>query len=204
MQEYLKVKDFSDLLKTNLKFFKGELPETYYYGAPWGKGEDQNNHYEVSTQNLIKLTDKYRIFTTNGQSTYSDEVTNQRSYLISYMEPETFEKINKKLLNDKRIWTVFILKNKEKSFTENIENMFNNNYIEISSLNNNIKRIILTLDCGSPYSVWRRDIEARDEYESCYENIKNIIKDMVYCLIVCKEWDTEPSADTIFLEHIES
>jgi hypothetical protein len=213
--EYLKVKDFSDLLKTNLKFFKGELPETYYYYAPWGKGEDQINYDEAATQNLIKLNDKYRIFTTNCQSCYNNysdytnyenEIINRRSYLISYMEQETFEKINKKLLNDNRIWTIFILKKKEKSFIEHVENMFyifNNNYIEVSSLDKNKKRIILTLEYGSPYYVWTRDIEAREEFESCYENVKNIIKDMVYCLIVCKKWDTRPSADTILLEHLE-
>ena len=37
-ETYDSVKDYSDLLKTNLMFFRGELEETFYYLAPWGKG----------------------------------------------------------------------------------------------------------------------------------------------------------------------
>ena len=44
----------------------------------------------------------------------------------------------------------------------------------------------------------------REEYESSeFENINSILKNTVYCLIVCKEWNTEPNADTILLEHLE-
>ena len=72
MNHYNNVENFSYLLKTNLMFFNGEIDSTYYYGAPWGKGPDQNNHAIVSTNNLIKLTDKYRIFSFDGQSSYTN------------------------------------------------------------------------------------------------------------------------------------
>jgi hypothetical protein len=69
---YHNVKTFKDLLNTNLMFFKGELSSTYYYLAKWGEGEDQNNHAIVSTNNLIQLTEKYNVFTINGQSSYQN------------------------------------------------------------------------------------------------------------------------------------
>jgi hypothetical protein len=112
------------------------------------------------------------------------------------MEQETFKQIYQKLLNDTRIWNIFIFKKNEEK-----------NFIELSSLDKNKKRIVLRMDYGEPYVEWIRDIKAREEYESCYENIKNIIKDMVYCIIVCKEWNKELNnmitADTILLEHME-
>ena len=41
---YNNVGDFTDLLKTNIDFFSGELPNTYYYLASWGHGTDQKDH----------------------------------------------------------------------------------------------------------------------------------------------------------------
>lgn len=206
--EYLKVKDFSDLLNTNLKFFKGDLQETYYYCSPWGKGDDQNNHAEVATKNLIELTEKYRIFTIDGQSSYSDKFIQQRSYLISYMEKETFEKIKEKLLNDNRICTIFFIKKDQpkdsSEFLNFLKNLFTDEYYEVSSLSNSIKRLVLTLDREDPYSVWTRDIAARYDGNSHYKNINSIIKESVYCLIVCKEWNKDPTADTILLEHFRT
>lgn len=190
---YKSIKDFSDLLQSNIDFFNGKLNETYYYGSPWGKGEDQNNHAEVSTQNLIELT-KNRIFTTNGQSNYYDKTTDQRSYLVCYMEKDTYNCIHKNLLEDSRIWTVFILA-KEYSI----------NYSEITSLSPKKKRIILTLDCKQPYSIWTRGLEAREEYETTvYDNVNNILKETVYCIIVCKEWNKGPSSDSILLEYLNN
>jgi hypothetical protein len=190
---YSKVNTFSDLLDTNIKFFRGEINETYYYGAPWGKGEDQNNHAIVSTENLIKLTKDHRIFSTNGQSSYSDKVTDQRSYLMFYMEKETFEKIKEKLLKDERIWTIFIQRK---------DLFFFKNFSITSSLHPSINKIVLTKDVGYPYSIWKCDEEARLEFEeTCFDNINDILKETIYCLIVCKEWNTEPNADTILLNH---
>jgi hypothetical protein len=72
MQCYNNVQDFTDLLNTNVMFFEGKLLRTYYYYAKWGEGEDQNNHAIVSTNNLIQLTKFNRLFTINGQSSYTN------------------------------------------------------------------------------------------------------------------------------------
>jgi len=194
MDIYLKVSNFSDLLKTNLMFFNGELQETYYYGAPWGKGEDQNDHALVSTKNLVELTEKYRIFTTNGQSSYNDFNTDQRSYLIFYIENKTYEKISNNLLNDKRIWCAFIFRK-----NKNICDIFS----IVSSLNDK-KRVVLTKDCGNPYSIWTCNGDAREYDETFYENINEIVKNTIYCIIICKEWNKEPTADSILLEHLHN
>ena len=197
--EYKKVKDFSDLLQTNLDFFNGKMPETYYYGTSWGKGECQNNDAEVATKNLIELTKKHRIFTTNGQSNYYDKNTDQRSYLVCYMEKQTYNYVYKNLLDDPRIWAVFILTEDHKIL--NLCSFVN--YSEISSLLPNQKRIILTLECKNPYRIWTRGLEAREEYETTkFVNINSILKDTVYCIIICKEWNKGPTADSIILEHL--
>lgn len=191
--EYKKVKDFSDLLKTNIDFFKGKISETYYRTS-------LNNYTEVSTQNFIELTKKYRIFTTNAQSNYYDKTTDQRSYIICYMEKDRFESVYKTLLDDSRIWSVFILAKEYK-----ILNLcYSINYSEITSLLPSQKRITLTLDCKQPYSVWTRGLEARKEYESTsYDNINKILKDTVYCIIICKEWNKGPTADSVLLYHLD-
>lgn len=173
-----------------------KISETYYYSASWGKGEDQNNHAEVATQNLIELTKKHRIFTTNGQSNYYDKTTDQRSYLVCYMEKQTYNSLYKKLLDDSRIWTVFIIPEEY-----NLSNLWSFiNYKEITSLPPITKRVVLTLDCKESYSVWRREIEARQEYEmTIFNNINNILKNTVYCIIICNK---EPTADSILLKHL--
>jgi hypothetical protein len=157
---YNNVKNFTDLLETNLKFFRGDIEETYYYCAKWGDGQDQHDHAMVSTNILIDLTRKHRIFTVNGQSSYSDEKTDQRSYLFCYMEKETFQRIKNKLLEDDRIWTFFIVKKDNENIFDKIYGYIDpyHGYYEISSLDKSKTRIVLTMDCKEPYSIlhlWR-------------------------------------------------
>lgn len=211
--DYNRVKDFTDLLESNLKFFKGDLSETFYYYAKWGEGEDQNDHAIVSTNNLIELTEKYRIFTVNGQSCYNDEKTDQRSYLNFYMENETFEKIRYKLLEDDRIWTIFIIKKEEeensylkyfKCIREVLFGYYETNYYEISSIDKSKTKIILTMDCKEPYSIWNRELDCRLEYETnIFENINEILKNKVFCLIVRKEYNKGPNVDEILLNYFK-
>ena len=187
---YDSVKDYSDLLNTNLLFFKGDLEETFYYCSPWGKGEDQNNHAIVATNNLIELTKKYRIFTVNGQSSYSDQYTKQRSYLCFYMEAETFEKIYNKLYNDDRIWIICngpVLDKKDYDFEE------------IGSVDSK-KSIVLTLDCDQPYSIWDKKYMYRYEDNFSCNNVTNILKKLFYCIIIRKDFSEEPNADDILIE----
>jgi hypothetical protein len=206
---YNKVKDFTDLLQTNLSFFKGDISETFYYDAKWGEGEDQKDHAIVSTNNLIELTEKHRIFTVNGQSSYNDVKTDQRSYLCFYMENETFEKIKNKLMEDNRIWTIFIIKKEEISFKylkEIFFDYYETNYYEISSIKDKNKtRIVLTMDYKEPYSVWRRDLSCRLENEtSIFENINSILKNIIYCIIIRKEFNKGPNTDEILLNHLSN
>ncbi len=192
---YSQVKTFSDLLETNLQFFRKEVEETYYYCAKWGEGEDQNDHALVATDNLIRLTRDYRVFTTNGQSSYSDWCTDQRSYLFCYLESETFNSVKQSLLQDPRIWAVFITREQGCLFPK---------YTEISSLPSSTKRIVLTLDDKQPYSVWRRDNSIREEYESTeFPKVNEILHQTVFCVIIRKEWNKRPNADEVLLEHLE-
>ena len=200
-KEYTKVKDFSELLQTNIDFFKGKLKEPYYHWYPWKSTEDQDNHCEILTKNLINLHQIYRIFTTDFQTSFSDKNIDQRSYLVCYMEKKTFNSIYKNLLDDTRIYTIFIVKQYQSSI--NYSNY--SNYSEITSLSPKQKRVVLTLDRKEPYSVWTRGIEARKEYETTtLDNINNILKDTVYCMIICKEWNKNPTAESILIENIEN
>ena len=127
-KEYTKVKDFSELLQTNIDFFKGKLKEPYYHWYPLKSTEDQDNHCEILTKNLINLHQIYRIFTTDFQTSFSDKNIDQRSYLVCYMEKKTFNSIYKNLLDDTRIYTIFILKQYQSSI--NYSNY--SNYISFS------------------------------------------------------------------------
>ena len=170
---YNSVRDYSDLLETNLMFFKGDIEETFYYGTAWGKGEDQNNHSIVSTNNLIELTEKYRIFTVNGQSSYEDYCTKQRSYLCFYMEEDVFQKIYDKLLNDNSIWVV-------------CNGPIDSKIEQIGSVDPEIDRIILTLDLDEPYTEWNKKHSYRYEDNFSYNKVSNILKKLFYCFIIKK------------------
>ena len=196
MDIYEKVKDYSDLLNTNLMFFKGELSETFYYGSKWGEGEDQNDHAIVSTKNLIELTEKYRIFTVNGQSSYSDKYTKQRSYLTFYMEEYLFEKIYNRLMNDSRIWVIF------NGPVSDVSDVSEYDFKEIGSDDSETKRIVLTLDCGEPYSIWNSKYCYRYEDNFSYDKVNNILKKLIYCTIIRKDFSEDPTADSVLLEHI--
>jgi len=185
MDVYKNIHTYSDLLETNIKFFNNEIDETYYYGGKWGFSEDQNNHADVATKNLIELT-KYGFFTVNGQSSYNDKYIDQRSYLIFYMHKDTFNNLQNKLLNDNRIWTVFILPD----------------YSIISNYDKSKENIFLTLFNGKECTIFPIKSYMRDEYLSNYKNIENILTNSVYCIVICKEFNKEPNSDQILLELI--
>jgi hypothetical protein len=188
------VKNYDNLLNTNLMFFRGEIDQTFYYGAPWGKGDDQNNHAIVSTNNLIKLTEKYRIFTVNGQSNYSDNYTKQRSYLFFYIEESMLEKIYNKLVKDERIWLIC----NRPVCNESSE------CLEIGSVDSSTNKIVLTLDNDDHYSVWDREHSYRYEDNFSYETVSKILKSLFYCSIICKNFSEELNADQILLDLLEN
>jgi hypothetical protein len=117
------------------------------------------------------------------------------------MERETLSKIKDGILGDDRIWTIFILKKDN----EKIQDEYSNYYeISSSSLDKKKTSIVLTLDCKEPYSVFRREIDARSEFESTkFDNINSILKDTIYCFIVRKEFNNGPNADEILLDYLE-
>lgn len=195
MDSYKRVQTYDELLQTNQDFFSGTLDRTLYYCARWGEGEDQNNHAEVATENLKALTLTHRVFTVNGQSSYHDEATDQRSYLSGFMEKETFERVRESLLGDPNIWTIFFVEDPKRLCWSCIR--------EISSLPSTVSQIVLTLDTKTPYSIFYRDPEARMEYmDTGYPAIDRIMSTLVFFMIICKEWNAEPNADTILLKHL--
>jgi hypothetical protein len=73
MECYLDVKEYAGLLNTNMMFLLQKIPYTFYYPNTWGEGLDQNDHAIVSTPNLLQLTEKYHLFTVDGQSSYCND-----------------------------------------------------------------------------------------------------------------------------------
>jgi len=100
--------------------------------------------------------------------------TYHRSFLVCFLEDSIYHHVKKSLLEDQRVWVVFI-------------EAFSN--VEVSSLTNQ-KRIVLTLHRGEPFTEW-----TRHEYHG-------ELNDNVYCFLVCKEWSGELSADWILWEHL--
>lgn len=204
---YESVTNFSDLLVTNLKFFNGELKETYYYIAPWGKGENQRNHANTSTNNLIELTEKHRIFTVDGQSSYTDKTTRQRSYLECYIEKDLFDRIKDELLSDPRIITTFIIRHE---YTNPIKSFFAEYSTDLRyTINSSIPKgksiINLTMEDDRPYTNFRIDPIAFEDglpRPSQYPHIRNILYDTIFCFIVCRDYSTPYTADKILLEHL--
>ncbi len=188
---YSNVKTYQDLLDSNIKFFNGTLKKTYYYLAPWGEGEDQNDHAIKSTNNLIKLHQLYQVYTVDGQSNYSDPEYGyyQRSYLGFLVEISTLSKVYEKLLNDPRIWLICTLSNGN----------------TIGSDIDSIEPIDLTLDADEPYTVWSSVTCLRPhDNMSEFENVNKIIKKLVSCWIICRDFCTPHTADQILVEYFDN
>ena len=186
---YSKVTTYSELIDSNLQFFEGKLQQTFYYSAQWGKSPDQNNHAELATGNLISLHKKYRVYTFNGQSNYEDPEHDyiQRSYLGFLIEKEQLDKVHKKLINDFRIWT--ICTNPDYSIYGKDEKFF---------------MLDLTLDGGEACTIWNFQTCSRPlDDMSEFDNVNKIVKKLITCWIICKDYCSPYTADQILLEHFE-
>jgi hypothetical protein len=120
---YTKVKTYDDILKTGIDYMNGKLPQTWFYGAAWGEGEDQQTHAtKEATKTLIELHKK-GVFTFGGQSSVCGNIDEtspyrslnfhdgsfpvaykQRSCIAGYIPIELAQKILPILKEDKRIY----------------------------------------------------------------------------------------------------
>ncbi len=234
MECYLDVKEYGDLLNTNIMFLFRKIPCTFYYPNIWGEGLDQNDHAIVSTPNLIQLTEKYRLFTVDGQTSYcnnnkeaidfaeknlteiknqinlykesnlftrcfysemeelnikynnaceeldsqKNKIIQQRSYLEFFVEPLVLNKIKNYIINDSRIWYCIIGPNK--------------------LIDTNMPRSKIFL--GNNNNFYTTVSEQRDKYKSIYPNINKILDSLYLCMVVCKDFQTEYTADDIMME----
>ncbi len=128
---YIKVKTYDDLLKTGIDYLNGKLPETWWYGNAWGKGEDQKTHATSdATKTLIELHKK-GVFTIGGQSSACGKLDNdigwlgeslpaiayeQRSSIDGYVRVELAHKLIPILKEDKRIYVDIKFPNGEGDF----------------------------------------------------------------------------------------
>lgn len=99
---------YNDLLRYNIAFLQSRLPHTFYYGARWGQGDDQNDHAEKSSATLIELQ-RHGVFTFGGQSDHCERTVvrshqgrlrsgdvytmKQRSYVEFAMPEECAERV---------------------------------------------------------------------------------------------------------------
>jgi hypothetical protein len=120
---YGKVKTYNDILKTGIDYMKGKLPQTWFYGAAWGEGEDQVTHAtKDATKRLIELH-KRGVFTYGGQAADGGDIDEsspyrtlnfgddsfpvafkQRSCIGGYIPIELAQKVLPILKEDKRIY----------------------------------------------------------------------------------------------------
>ena len=189
---YKTVKEYEDLLKTNVDFFKNKLPRTFYYHEPWGEGSDQNDHAIKSTRNLIELNSSYRIFTHNGQSNYHDEYTTQRSFLDFYIEIDKFFELKPYLDTDNRIWYVADVPGVEEILSKFPRKK-----------GKEIEEMVLTYEGDEPFTFVNRmrfkNYRFSKEVEE-YPKILQIFNGLVSVSIICK-YDT--LADEVLLEHMK-
>jgi hypothetical protein len=69
---YSKVSNFDDLLTTNILFLHGLMPTTYYHLSPI---------YDMDVSKLVAITQHFKYFTTDGQSSECNDQTKQKAYL---------------------------------------------------------------------------------------------------------------------------
>lgn len=165
---YKKVENFTDLLYTNIMFFEGKMSSTYYYFSKWGEGEDQNNHAIISTDNLLELTKKYRLFTINGQSSYT------------FTNDNVIKMTIRKLISINKEITEY---NKEHNFIYNIFSGFFDNYIiGLNLLKNRTYKILEKEE--NKVTIQRSFVEFFIE-DITYDSIKNKLDDsrIWYCIL---------------------
>lgn len=191
-QIYKKVRTYDDLLQTNLDWFNRKINQTFYYGMPWGEiDSDQIDHSITSGENLKNLT-KNGVFTVNGQSFHCDDNgTKQRSYVTFFMERDKFVSIVDQLKADDRIWFDVIDAN-------------NNQWSTIEE-----SVVTLTSDFDEPYTTYPMSVDWSDAEKNIsgvddYPIIKSILlgENMVFGIVIRKEFCKAPTADAVLLEHI--
>lgn len=199
------VKNYDDLLKTNIAFLENRLPKAYYYCDSFG-GEGDESHIS-SRDSLINLHYK-KIFTHDGQSNFEETIedfitytgehlknytTGQRGYL-SFLAPEEIaQNILPHLLLDKRIYISMI-------FPDGIRNI------------DNMPRPIIELTCeyddengetcGTNFK--RRTWQELEKFDSStlYPNIHKIINKLVFCEIICVDFNADIASEDILLSYL--
>lgn len=216
---YKSVKTYDELLETNIKFLKGELPGTWYYDSPWGEGGDQKTHALENVTKILLNLHKKGVFTQGGQSsacgTYNLEKESEgmRAYLINegvvaykqrscisgFVSVEIAQKLLPILKKDKRIYFQIQYPNSEGDFS-NIPYKFDYEGFP--------QKFDVTLEKMKDGS-WR---EITNMYEETYKekivnyspkkysNIRKILKEQAIFDVILRKYCEGPEADKILLD----
>lgn len=216
---YKNVNTYNDLLKTNIEFLKGNLPETWYYGAKWGEGLDQKTHAtDMTTQTLIALHKK-GVFTVNGQSSQCDKniseqtiypesagrvvAHEQRSFVDGFLPVELAQKLVPILQKDKRIYIDIKYPNDKDNFSNIPYKIVAKDWPGVFNVTRE-----KTEDgkWQEPYNMWD-DSTYKEIVKNFgprkYPNITKILKEQAMINVIIKKYCKGPEADNILLDAIE-
>lgn len=123
---YQNINTFDQLLQTNLLFFQGKIPMTFYHYTPV---------YDVDLNSLIPLTKK-GIFTMNGQSSLCTKDVLQKPYLMGLIHNDTWNQVIQKLLKSREFYF--------QSYTFSTED-YQNTFPK--------EKYVVTLEDGKPFTT---------------------------------------------------
>jgi hypothetical protein len=106
---YQNVKNYDDLIRTNLMFLEGLMPMTFYHSGPI---------YDTDLIKTKEITSKYRFFTMDGQSNFCDNYLKQRTYLSGIIPLVNLKSLRKKLDNSDFWYSIYIIS--ERKYYTNI------------------------------------------------------------------------------------
>ena len=216
---YGKVKTYDDILKTGIDYMNGKLPQTWFYGAAWGEGEDQETHAtKEATKKLIELH-KRGVFTIGGQSSACGDIDEsspyralnfgddgfpiafkQRSSISGYLPVELAQKLLPILKKDKRIYV-------EIKFPKDEGNFINIPYeLEAEGWPGVFNVTTYKTSNGKWHDYTNMHDEPHGDFVSShpreYPAIRRILKQQAEIDIVLRQYCKGPEADEILLDAI--
>jgi len=207
---YEQVQSYEELLLTNIAQLQSKLPKTFFYNGRWGDTEDQNNHAQKATDNLI-LLHNYKLFTINGQSNFCGYETPESKYPVMQMSYVEFFTTNEfamqllpHLLLDKRVYVSMVFPDG----VRHINNMPPEQMLPVTTYEDETTFY-------ATRSVWRA-YSYQELYEPCFplyatfvdspvakKKIEDILKTLVFCTVICREQGADDTADDILLTHVK-
>lgn len=204
---YEHVITWKDMIETNVLFLQGKLPGTYGHPGYFGAGSGFT-HTEAGKK-LVKLNQKYGVFTVDGQSNDCDQDTNQRSYITSFIDVKLLQKVLPSLLEDPDIQISVAWPDLIRYYDNYDDNELRHNVTfffqddgELDYYTNMLREPIGMYMHSHPLEVFMID-KQYDRDKQTDVNVSQLFIDKAKLSVVKKDYCGATSAEEVLMKHLD-